>query len=414
MDAIPNELRLQILSYLDSEPPSTTRFFEEPSQHFACSQQRTLKSLSLVNRSWRRIVIPALFRHARISLGSLQGASRRSTTNRYWLRDLGPEVAKFLDFSKRNEMNRHVKTFVVCTSIEIVPESANDRKINQDQAIDFWDTIFSCIEPQIVKIAAPPTSLATLTGSPGRCFVDAWAFDMPYHLVELRQDPEHFGAEPPEMCPRETRHLNPAAPLMTKRRWSHVGYNEGSSIKAYSLYEYQYKRSPSILGDLLQKDVDSYVPQSLTYVAIFPISENLQPVLEWLISELAWRNQSSPAALELGNRAFDCQLAPDPDSNIMDDPDRMLRAQHADLWEELRFSYNMLGIAFAWPRLRSLTSVTCRDYRCRHLTDMIDDEERLGILRERGWTKVGLDKWMDLRDRTDYDPTFDLENLSLT
>ncbi|KAK8232242.1 hypothetical protein HDK77DRAFT_264726 [Phyllosticta capitalensis] len=412
MDALPDELRLHIISYLDCDPPSTTRFFDEPSQLFTCSESRNFKSLSLVSRAWRRVVIPFLFRHARILLGPPPLPCRTSTINRHWLRDLEPEVSEFLDFSKRNEMRRHVKTLAVCTSVELVPESANDRKVNQDQALDFWDVIFSCIEPQTVKISAPPTSLATLTGSPGRCLVDAWAFDMPCHYLELRQDPKEFGVQPADMCPRGARHLYPAPPLMTKRRWSHVGYNEGSSIKAYSVYEYQYKRSPSILGELLVKEEDVRVPQSLTYVAIFPISENLQPVLEWLIKELAWRNQGPSESSEVQNRVFEFQLAPGPDSKIMDDPSRMLRAQPNDLWEEFRFSYNMLGIAFSWPRLRSVTSVTCRDYRCPQLTEIIDDEERLGILRERGWTKVGLDQWVDNRNWT-YDPSLE-QDVSVT
>ncbi|KAK7533471.1 hypothetical protein IWX49DRAFT_313855 [Phyllosticta citricarpa] len=475
MDSLPNELRLQILSYLDSEPPSATRFFDEPSPPFLTVSCRCdLKRLSLVSRSWRRIVIPSLFRHVRLFLGQMRAPvlvpttnnvydvqdvrsqvlvstnpywfrdlepqvldkglatssdSWRmpvpatlyqmsglglqvpvSSTNRYWLRDLEPQVAKFLDFLKRNAMKRHVKSLVLCTNFELAPGSAHDRKINQDQSIDFWDAIFSCIEPQAVKLAAPPTSLATLTGSPGKCFVDeSRAYDMHCHLVELRQHPQHFGVQRRQRCSRENRHLHPAATLMTKRRWSHIGYNEGISSAKYP-YPYRHKGCPSILGDLLKEDMDSYVPQSLAYISIYPSTENLEPVLKWLINELNWRNQSSNASLEPLDKNFEFQFAPDPDSRSS----HTSRARNDTHWGELKLTYNMLGIAFAWPRLRSLKAVTCRDYRCRFLVDELDHGERLGILRDRGWTKVGSNKWVDYRDHRTDDPGLDIDNLSLT
>jgi hypothetical protein len=68
LDSLPEELQLLILQILDFPPPSSHRLRQEPSLSLTDSEDRTLKGLSLVSKRWRRLVLPTLFKHARLRL----------------------------------------------------------------------------------------------------------------------------------------------------------------------------------------------------------------------------------------------------------------------------------------------------------------------------------------------------------
>lgn len=68
LNSLPEELQLLILEFLDSSPPSSTRLRQEPSLTLTDNEDRTLKRISLVSKRWRRLVLPTLFKYARLRL----------------------------------------------------------------------------------------------------------------------------------------------------------------------------------------------------------------------------------------------------------------------------------------------------------------------------------------------------------
>ncbi|TKA59970.1 hypothetical protein B0A55_13507, partial [Friedmanniomyces simplex] len=65
---LPEEILLHILTYLDNEPPSLLNLREEPSLQLLSSDVQPLKHTASVSRQWRRLVLPLLFKYARLHL----------------------------------------------------------------------------------------------------------------------------------------------------------------------------------------------------------------------------------------------------------------------------------------------------------------------------------------------------------
>lgn len=68
LDSLPEELQFHILQHLDAPPPSSQRLRQEPSLGLTSSDEVTLKSISVISKRWRRLVLPILFKHARFRL----------------------------------------------------------------------------------------------------------------------------------------------------------------------------------------------------------------------------------------------------------------------------------------------------------------------------------------------------------
>ncbi|OJD30705.1 f-box domain-containing protein [Diplodia corticola] len=370
MDALPDELKLHVISYLDCAPPSDAHFFDEPDPHALTSfRDRSLKALSLVSPRWRRIIKPLLFHHLVFNLHILDDQHNE------WIPSLAPELPRIRSFLAKFDRRHHVKSLVVCAHGEIYGSLRADIA---SVSTDFWSVVFDRIEPASIKIVAPPAALARLAGC-GGCFQHSWAFEQSYHVLELRQNvdlAEHACAHP----------FGATDNLMARRRWCHIGYNEGSSLCAYNLYEYQHYRSPCVLKLLLERaSWESSAATSLTYVAIFPTTEN---VTRW----------AKHLALLPAQCCLTFQLAPEPTSTILHEPHRMKRAQPADLWTELDRTYKILaGFLVLYNRRRNIRlSVKSRDYRWESLVETLDDRIHFGHLKRNGWAKAGDSEWVPL------------------
>ena len=68
IDSLPEELLLHIFELLDSPPPSIVKARWEPSLELTSSLEHVLKDISRVSKRWRRIVLPLLFKNARLCL----------------------------------------------------------------------------------------------------------------------------------------------------------------------------------------------------------------------------------------------------------------------------------------------------------------------------------------------------------
>lgn len=65
---LPEEIIVQIISYLDAPPRSVTHIKHEPKSTLFDSPQHPFKDLSRTCKTLRRITLPLLFRHARITV----------------------------------------------------------------------------------------------------------------------------------------------------------------------------------------------------------------------------------------------------------------------------------------------------------------------------------------------------------
>lgn len=301
VNELPDELLLHIMSYLeivDCEAPSVRKFAEEPSFELTTSESTPLKDFALVCRRWRNLVLPDLFRYSRLQLDDeprwifmdvaplldwmkrqpgdrsdneerifrrlelLAGSGMPVTSGshstiqleyiqdddclllsapddlRCWIPSSRFQRQSFVDFISQHGLESQVTSLVVYTH-RAVPTKCTDSVWNvmNTECRTHWEDVFSTLNPKRVVVAAPPTTVEVLTESPMGT-QDAWAFDMRMHYVEFRRDGSHVNTTAACVRPGETGHRSHTC-LHNIRPWTHMGYNEGSYLPAYSMYEAQ-------------------------------------------------------------------------------------------------------------------------------------------------------------------------------
>ncbi|CAO2655449.1 Nn.00g105130.m01.CDS01 [Neocucurbitaria sp. VM-36] len=439
MDSLPNELFIQIASHLDSEPPSITKFAHEPSTKLTCCDFTPLKLLSQVSWRWRRIVIPILFRYSRISLDtepqwvpidarlvdSMQGQLttlsnhefqiyhrmrskfKSSSTFAYdeafddllinlcrvqdgdeflksvphilWLPHLPRTFPDFGQFVAQYSLKHHIKSIVVNTDKDYELRHVSTADAPLARAVsEIWSQIFSCLEPTRVVVAAPPTTLAGLLDTQ-MLSSDVWAFDMKIHYIELLQ------AEPLRLEHMSSNCRPWDWALVHRRPWYHLGYNEGSSITAYSTYEYHLKQSPKMLYLILirlAKEAQACCNiTSFTFIGVFPFATNVTTIIRALHRIPTLKRVS-------------VQFAPGPENTLLSEPGRLGRAQSSDFWLEWTESYKViasyLGV-FDFADGAEFTSGDCDNER-----QAIEVGECMDLLKRRGagWRKEGKVTWV--------------------
>jgi hypothetical protein len=443
MDSLPNELLIQIALHFDTEAPSVTKLSYEPSKHLTECESTPLKNLSCVSWRWRKIALPILFRYSRIPLDkepqwvpidarlvdSMQTQLSKLSTHEFqiyhkmrskfkssasfafeetfddllislcriqegdeflraapdilWLPHLIHSFDKFATFVERYELKHHIKSVVVHTDKEYELRHVSTANAPLARAVaDIWSSVFKHLEPTRVVVAAPPATLAGLLDTQ-MMSADAWAFDMKMHYVELQQ-PETLRLEHMES---DTRFNSPA--LIHKRPWSHLGYNEGSSITAYSTYEYHLKQSPKMLYLILErlaKEVKACCNiTSFSFTGVFPFATNITAITRALqkISTL---------------KHLTFQLAPGLENNSLDDPKRMGRAQRTDFWLEWNESYKVLASYLGMLELEDGAEFKSRD--CENVKLALEVTGYIELLQQRGtgWRKSNVENGVWFRD----------------
>ncbi|KAH7067674.1 hypothetical protein BKA63DRAFT_537065 [Paraphoma chrysanthemicola] len=432
MDSLPNELLIQIALHLDTEPPSIVKFTHEPSADVTESEATPLKLLSLVSRRWRKIVLPYLFRYSRLALDkepewvpvdarlvdSMQtqlstlsnhefriyhqmcNKFKSSSTFAYeeafddllinlcrvqegdeflkavpptiWLPHLPRSFKTFAAFVAQYDLKHHIKSVVVHTDkeYELRHVSAADAPLARTVA-EIWTQVFQHLEPVRLVVAAPPATLAGLLDvqvlSP-----DTWAFDMKMHYIELLQ------SEQPRLEHMKSDCRAWSTSLIHQRPWHHIGYNEGSSVTAYSTYEYHLKQSPKILYLLLlrmAKEVQECCKiTSFSFTGVFPFVTNVTDIIRALHKVSTLKRVSF-------------QLAPGPENNTLDNPKRMGRAQRSDFWLEWNESYKVLASflgVFDFTDGAEFRSLDCRN---EQLAEDVAGYIELLQKRGAGWKK---------------------------
>jgi len=452
---LPEELLLHILTYLDGCPPSERQRRQEPGLQLTDSPYLPLKNSSLVSKRWRRVVLPLLFKYARLDLDadirraggfayagssgpaidsrvsggsppkpsadvdnhgkhgvqdsaeSLEDTSippllsanppsnhTRLTdpvypTNANIMGRLYRPLSRFLAFIQHQHLADSVEGFVFMTRdlgperFDRFPHRAGEKDWRYRAAAVFWHHLLCVINPARVVLVASPTTLAALTN----CAIDSsgdWAFsDMDFHVLELRQQRNNpMASKLREPIDYDALHYTPhrypglaRSSLFNLRPWYHVSVNEGSFLKAYGTYEFFERGPPSLVYSikdcLIPRPIFnpysriSHTPLStlrcFTYTAIFPFENHLD------FTDLL------PQLEEL-----DLQLAPDPQSKILDSRDRVGKAQLDDCWSELLAVYQGVAAILATftisaascPRMKRFV---CRDMRIRALQEDLDE-----------------------------------------
>jgi len=308
-----------------------------------------------------------------------------------WIPRFYHGVSDILDFLVTNKLTTCVTSFVLMTGKMLDRQTCRyphmaaptvDWRFKAAAAL--WQHVLSVVNPPKILILAPPMDLACLTNCAIDTFGD-WAFgDMEFHVVELQTN----GSGPSGSVPAEALnyssleympHRFPGlaqSSILNLRPWSSININEGAFLKAYGTYEYFERGPPSLIYSIK----DSFSPSSyfdaharrisrtplvalrkLTYTAIFPFANHLD--FHELLPQL---------------EELDLQLAPDVDSNILTQPERVGKAELQDCWSELCSIYQNIASQLATFRISAanmprLKRFVCRDSKIAALRDDLDE-----------------------------------------
>ncbi|PVI02409.1 hypothetical protein DM02DRAFT_717381 [Periconia macrospinosa] len=433
---------LQIAAHLDSPAPSVAKFAHEPSTNLTCSEKTPLKNLSCVSWRWRKIVLPILFRYSRIPLdpnpqwvpidariidnmqGQLTKLSNhelqvyqhmrskfkssgssayeesfddllinlcriddgdnflKSVPHILWFPHL-PRTGftQFSRFVQQYTLKHHIKNVVVYAdrNYELRHVSTADAHLAK-VVQEIWTQIFELLEPTRIVVAAPPSTLAGLLDAQ-MLSADTWAFDMKMHYVEFAQQ---------EQSLQKIQHTGPKcrpwnAALVHRRPWNHLAYNEGSSISAYSTYEYHLKQSPRmlylILLRLAKEASDCCNIRSFSFTGVFPFHTNTTVVIRALQKIRTLRQVTF-------------QLAPGPENDLLNAPKRMGRAQPSDLWLEWNGCYKiMTGFLGAYEFADGARFVS-KDCSVEAVKQDVGEYMELLQKKGLGWTADGEGVWV--------------------
>lgn len=303
----------------------------------------------------------------------------KSVPNALWMPHLPKGFGDFERFVSRYTLRHHIKSVVVHTEEDYKLHHASTANVPLAHSVSqIWSQVFSCLDPSRVVVAAPPTTLAGLLDTQ-MLTSDTWAFDMKIHYVELSYPPllsiEHISTT----C----RPWNTA--LIHRKPWYHLGYNEGSSITAYSTYEYHLKQSPKMLYltlvRLAKEASNCCNIRSFKYIGIFPFATNTTTMVRAL-----HRIQTV--------REISVQLAPGPENKLLSDSGKMGRAQPSDLWLEWTESYKVIVSYLGVFDFKNGAVFRSLDGNSEQQASEV--EECMNLLRKRGagWTKQDRGIWM--------------------
>ena len=309
---LPYEILYHIISYLaDDDTPSLKVLHREPTLALTYSKETPLKTISATCSLFRALTLPLLFKFTRVHLGPLSLLwSSYGTGHGPDARTL--EIKQFLDFLGKNSLSSGVHGMVFYTEHAFgLAYPGVDNENSEEEPHWLWRTILSVVSPRFITICAPPITLGRLIG----CKVntnDAWAFDMPLHIL-------HLSRPSTANCPINKE----CQDLFTIMPWTRCTLNEGSSCSVYNTYEYYHKRSPSILEKVpnLVLAERRLGLQSLEYIAIFPPAKHAYFLFP-LIASCPYLEHLS------------IQLAPHPADGILEDDRRIHKASLSDMWME--------------------------------------------------------------------------------
>lgn len=351
LESLPKELLDQIISSLATSPPSLTKLHQPPSHRIAKSNTRDLKNLSLVASGLCALVRPRLFAHTCFDLR---------------------DQTEFLDFVARSLLARHVTSILV---------RGNDSPENREDPF-WWRRVLCDLDPLRITVVAPPPFIGAMLGTQimeGH----SWAFEIPFQSLHLERDGRQDQGN--------SIRLEEQPSLLSAREWQFLHFNESSSLKAYSHYEYFLLRVPSVFdqwGSLAHPpDRPADLPSSLSlnrlttfsYTAVFPFYNHVNLVLD-------------AVCLMTSLQSLSTQLAPCQNDRVIELEQRG-SIDPSDPWMELATAYSLIAHA-----VRQLGETGCLrwfracDYQFEalrpELSSILDE-----TFHETSWTYDGQNVW---------------------
>lgn len=329
---LPNEVISHILAFCDSVPPSRLTLKDRPSYPRVYPEASTpLKKASTLNHRLRKLALPFLFRNLFVST---------------------PHLDDILAFTSTHRLDIHVST----AQIYLPGASSHQRPPWWTRILDQYSQLSTLI------ITAPPNVFAEIVSQPIK-LSDQWAFKIPCQTLQLSHSPS----------PSTTSQLTDHTCILHARPWTSLLVNEGSSLMAYTTYEYFLRNTPSPLGRHPSTSLVHLLQTltSFTFVATFPMYSHIAEITDLI--------QRHMPALE----SLTVKLLPDPDSSILLDS---LEASggHFDVrdpWSEFETSVSLLGHA-AEALSRGSAAGSSNSDRGRPQRERIDNQQAGGRLRE--------------------------------
>ena len=340
---LPPELMEHIISVLAEEkPPSAKLLHEEPSESLFRSGIHSLKDLSQACRATHELCFPSLFSAVRVDLNRIDG---------------------FLSFSKRHSLSSHVNSVVLYHDPHSRARNVSDIFID-NPGYRLWlpmVRVIDSVKPSVMTVIVFASLFAKILPYQLN-LTDQWAFSIPYQVLQLRM-PQDLAS-----MPQTSQDTIGSQNVFQMRPWTHCTFNQGSSIKGYSSYEYFSKQTPSIFYPW---DGDQFVRQmmegsfenltSIDYIAIFPIDH----IMRFCLCMNIMKNL----------KRLRIQLAPTASNHVLDNPAELWKCQPGDLWQEFESCYKTLAkyIRNSWKsRATSIEEFVSLDYVNPSLHELID------------------------------------------
>ncbi|EER38590.1 F-box protein [Histoplasma capsulatum H143] len=336
IETLPNELLDQVLSYLSPGPPPSSRKLRQvPAHSITSSTALDLKNVSRASPRFRALTRPLLFAHTR-----------------HELRDQD----RFLDFLREHELAPYVQSVVVSVR-SIYPGSEKPL---------WWVRLLGEVDPRHLTVIAPPYMFAHMA----LCHLDgvhSWAFELPLQTIQFHR-PAQRSVPLPNHGSDDT--------LFSARPWTEILFNEGSSLRAYSNYEYYLLRVPSIMDhwgsvDPLQSKELPYPVAAISRLTSIPLYRRfpfLQPHELWVLN---------------------------PNSTIFEDEQRAGTLDPNDPWMELDTSYSLISHSVRYLGVQGkLVEFRCFDFELGALRDNL--VSRIGSNLKGKWAHQGDGLWLKL------------------
>ena len=349
---LPPEIVEQIISVLaEKEPPSAKFIYEQPSESLLNPGCHPLKDLSCVCQVLRRFCFSSVFSALKVDIGVVTG---------------------FVEFIESSQLAGRVDSLVLFST-----PGCLGSKFIWPRMVEVVDRV----DAPSVTIMLPPSVFADIL--PYDLNLEhAWAFDIDYQIVHLKMPRGTVAPKTPENAVKDRN-------VFALRPWTHCTYNEGSSIKVYSTYEYYFKDKPSPFCAWNFQHFSRAMENSLHHItsldiiAVFP-------------TNLWWFGKGITSMPNL--RSLRMQLAPTPANNVLDDPSSLGKCQPKDLWMEFENLYDSLigSLVNGDTRLRSIEHFTILDYANAALRETIDDV--VGNLLDEWERDPGGGSWTRIRE----------------
>ncbi|KAL9111763.1 MAG: hypothetical protein Q9227_003822 [Pyrenula ochraceoflavens] len=358
---LPNEVIDYIVSFLDTDAPSNLQCHDRPSLGLTrCNGViAVLKSLSITCKLFRSLALRFLFKHAR----------------------LDPiKLTDFLAFLNVHNLQLRVQSVVAVMS--------ND--ISSDRVHPLWwaQLLMRLRNITSLTILSDPTISENLFQVP---IIDAehFAFNAPYHTFRFCRSLESPIEGFADLIPHNIS-------IWTYTPWKSISINEGSSLKAYSFYEYFLRRTPSLLSSLNSQSATSthrIVPpdicfaalQSFEYTALFPFYNHTDEVLKSI------RKMKNIHTLST-------KLCHSPNIDITQDEgeENMAKVDMNDAWMEHQTSYNLIVHTVKYLATEGkLLRWRIKDIEQGNATVESDLVQIIADKLPDSWSRIGQAIWAD-------------------